>query len=421
MGNRRIYYNNHDYILPEDTNLPMPAMLFNTTDNEIYWKVEQKYDSCVKELCVRLVDCNAHGGAEFSNQKHLLKGFKIQFDRIIWEYVKHQLFVNEEVGDFFIGLDPPKSITNAPVQFPVSRNSHVKVRDLDSDDSRDQSHNIIQDKKEILVRIADLTFQDEFATFNHLFPGITKPVEIRIQNAVFKSGFQHISGYFARILKRDNVLVQIDYEQESDQIKILSVKCELLERISKSNIDSIKVIRTNKLTLPASKETKPLLDLAELFQVLSDDSSGKNVFKQTEHDLINHFAALKGVRNKQHLSYLANEIHSISERLRFTLNPDFGFLFHHESEKKIYYIWELLNSHATYIWFQEKVIMTNIEIYKEVEHAMEYIKVLRRDKYKRAYKERKVNAEINFKLLSHKRSEISGFSIWKENLQSILI
>ncbi len=58
--------------------------------------------------------------------------------------------------------------------------------------------------------------------------------------------------------------------------------------------------------------------------------------------------------------------------------------------------------------------------YSEFEDAIEYIKTLGREVYKKAYKEGKVNPTIYFKSLSHNRSAASGFIDWQENLKSII-
>ena len=59
-------------------------------------------------------------------------------------------------------------------------------------------------------------------------------------------------------------------------------------------------------------------------------------------------------------------------------------------------------------------------LYSEFEKAIEYIKVLRRAKYKQGYKEGIINSNIQFKLLYHNRTDASGFKDWQEKLKSII-
>jgi hypothetical protein len=94
--------------------------------------------------------------------------------------------------------------------------------------------------------------------------------------------------------------------------------------------------------------------------------------------------------------------------------------FSYKTNNNSYFIWELLDSHATYIWYVENSKLSQISFYSEFEKAIEYIKVLKRDKYKQAYKEGLINSNIQFKSISHNRTDASGFMDWQEKLNSII-
>ena len=56
------------------------------------------------------------------------------------------------------------------------------------------------------------------------------------------------------------------------------------------------------------------------------------------------------LKNQKQLMYLSGAIQSGTDKIRFTLEPKFGFLFTFNKDGVNHYCWELLQSHASYIW-----------------------------------------------------------------------
>jgi len=270
------------------------------------------------------------------------------------------------------------------------------------------------------INILEFRFYEGFVSTSKRLKNAAVPTESVIHNHVFRQEFEYIKDYFVRYIGRKTVKVFIEYEIESERITVLNCKCHDLEGIDDFVIEAIKVKRTNILKRPSTKETKTILDLKEIFHLMNDPSDGKNVFDQSEEDIVNHFINIEGIRNKQQLSFLAYDLQLSTEKIRFTLHPIFGFIFSYKTNNSSYLIWELLDSHATYIWYVEINKLTKTSFYSEFEKAIEYIKVLKRDKYKQAYNEGLINSNIQFKSISHNRTDASGFQEWQEKLISIL-
>lgn len=106
--------------------------------------------------------------------------------------------------------------------------------------------------------------------------------------------------------------------------------------------------------------------------------------------------------------------------LRFTLSPQFGFLFHVEGEEMDHFIWELLNTHATYIWSMEKRGMALGKKFKLLEREINFI----RDHGGKAFLNNEKSSEFVFSKVNHEHSGsdlIDGFPKWKMRVNEKLV
>lgn len=106
--------------------------------------------------------------------------------------------------------------------------------------------------------------------------------------------------------------------------------------------------------------------------------------------------------------------------LRFTLSPQFGFLFHVEGEEMDHFIWGLLNTHATYIWSMEKEEMALDKKLKLLEREINLIK----DHGRKTFLSSKKSSEFVFSKVNHEHSGsdlIDGFPKWKIRVNEKLI
>jgi len=107
-----------------------------------------------------------------------------------------------------------------------------------------------------------------------------------------------------------------------------------------------------------------------------------NVFNQSESDIIKSLTKTEYVRNRKQLEYLSDIKQTNKSKIHYTLNPLFGFLFLNESKYKYHFVWELLQSHATYIWSINKENKNISFLYAKIEEIINVIKLIGRDEYK---------------------------------------
>ncbi len=117
---------------------------------------------------------------------------------------------------------------------------------------------------------------------------------------------------------------------------------------------------------------------------------------------------------------MSRDRHSLNEKLRFTLKPHFGFLFKVETPTKQFFVWGLLNSHATYVWEKE---VNDADFYQFVEQEISFIKANGREEYRRYYKNLPSKV-FKFKLIEHDGADLTEderFEAWKNKLESSIL
>ncbi len=129
------------------------------------------------------------------------------------------------------------------------------------------------------------------------------------------------------------------------------------------------------------------------------------------------------VRNRKQLEYLSDVKQTINSKIHYTLNPLFGFIFLNETMLKYHFIWELLQSHATYIWSIDKENKDINSLYAKIEEIINVIKIIGRDEYKKTYSTKNIGYEFTFKAIEHQDITINlddGFKKWKSKLDELL-
>ena len=115
---------------------------------------------------------------------------------------------------------------------------------------------------------------------------------------------------------------------------------------------------------------------------------------------------------------------SDKSKIHYTLNPHFGFLFLIEGNEKYHFAWELLHSHATYIWSINKLYLGIDDLYKKIEETINVVREIGRENYKRTLRNNSQNSDFTFKIIEHDdiTSNLdNGFLKWRSKLEEQLI
>ena len=186
-------------------------------------------------------------------------------------------------------------------------------------------------------------------------------------------------------------------------------------------IDGIRHQRTIALTKPSriSETDKSLFTADEIFGEIKTDDIEGNVFCQNEQDILSFLLDNNKTRNGKQLEYLSGNKQADNSKIRFTLHPKFGFLFFIEGKEHNHFVWELLNSHATYIWSIDKFEKEIDYQYKRVEESINTIRGIGRERYKQEYRKNNHDHDLLFYIIKHKdvtSNDVDGFEDWKRKL-----
>lgn len=416
--NDRIFLNPWLSIPIQHTNIPKEHLTFRT-HKDIFWRVKLLgYKADVKCLKVSVTEYKLSDTTGYEEQKPSKGIDKLYFEKFNWMELEPLLtYYHKSKLSEYIFNDKVSYFSRSEEQSHhvfTTQGQHIKPK----------SHTA-RFTENFGVHFHDCHFMLGYVTFKKHINYIGKEINFEIPNEHILEEFDNIKFWFAKKLKTKKIRVSATISIKDGEVIKVNATSKHIDQITPKLIDSVKYQRTFSLTKEPklSNPDKSLFTADEIFtQIDSDDIEG-NVFKQSEEDILNFFIEERDVRNKKQLSYLAGKKQSSNYKLRYTLNPNFGFLFLIEGKKNNHFVWELLNSNATYIWSIEKGEQ-NVELqYSRIENIVNTIRTNGRENYKREYRNNYMNDNIVFRILKHKNISsqlVDDFPGWKSGLNEQL-
>ena len=414
IENERVLFTPDFFININQTNIPKAHISFKP---EIFWKVEMlefgENESCLK---VKLLDYQSKDIEKFKTQK-LKKSFKkLVFDgKYEWSKLQPLLY-SYTVGRMLDYLIENK-VTIKPVEYSKPKRNQF---------AHFSNPFISTIEDTFSIEFTEATFKLGYITFEKKIKSIGQTIEFKILNEHILPEFDYIKFWFCKSLKTKRFTVKIVVELINNQIKTSNATSKQIDLINKELLDSIKFLRTYAITKePKIKDVdKALFTSSTIYSQFELETTKGNIFQQTDEDILEFLIEKAKVRNRKEIAYLSKEIQPKNQPLRYTLHPNFGFPFTYEGEKNTHFIWELLNSHATYIWSIGKGEKEFSLQLKRIEDIINTIRVSGRETYKRAFKNNHQDSDLVFKVLNHKdigSNFKDEFVIWRSKLDEQLI
>ena len=426
IQNDRVLFNPQLSIDIRQTSIPFEHLKFRTNE-DIYWKVEMlEYEPLEKCLKVKILNYKATDISTFTNQPAKREIKKLIFvgkydwarlDPLLASYVRSRFInelenINDKQSSFIERTKQTSFTTNTKAQqFDLSKPIKPFVRIITED---------------FWIAFNDAQFMLGNVSFQKHIKKIDRNIDFKISNDHILAEFDNIKYWFSKKLKTKKFHVTANITLIDNEVNQVNATSKEIDLITPELIDSINYLRTLELTkVPKESDVdKSLFTAEDIFsQVDTDDIEG-NVFKQSEQDILNFLTEKGNVRNKKELAYLSGHKQTENHSIRYTLHPNFGFLFLIEGVENNHFVWELLNSHATYIWtigkFEREI---NLQ-FKRIESTVNLIRTMRRDEYKRAFKSGNIDSDLVFKVIKHKdigSNFIDEFPKWKDKLNEQLI
>ncbi|MFW5700582.1 MAG: hypothetical protein ACOCWM_02745, partial [Cyclobacteriaceae bacterium] len=382
-----IYFNKDLLIKVNATNLPLDTLAIQA-QRDIYWLVEQIAFDKSKNLLKVVVKDYFYQPAE--NEFHDQTP-KSPIEKVFFEQLREVKVLQQAVNYY------QRFVNNRLVS---ASNINLDRIDESYASERDQAQDL---QLTFTVHFKDAHFRNGFIVFERYIPEIDKALIFEVENNNILAEYEYVKSYFGKVFKKKKfkVFATITYNQKGEA----QVKCHSpeLARIDQQMIESIKQLRTRDIikSQQINDPDKSLFTADDVFDTLNEARENYgNIFSQTEEDIMYFLMNFKKVRNRKQLEYLAGKLQSDKMKLKFTMYPHFGFLFLIEGKEMNHFCWELLNSHATYLWSIDKSTKLPLQI-NRIERIINTIRTSGRQQYRMAYQHNVPDDDIIFSVINH--------------------
>jgi hypothetical protein len=435
ISDNKIFITKSDFFTLDQTNFPNVNFSFRR-NRDLYWKVEiTNYDKESKLLQISVIDYDLTDLSTFEGQLLKNRIAKLEFINLEWPKLErclscfqHKALLDilreDDRNEFWNKINTRKKELDE-IEASLKNNRSETATDKNNKEEIEDEVLTIEHRCSISCLFVDAEFKQGYISIFNKFDFVDLLVELKIYNDNILPQFNHIKNYFPKVFNNEKRFeVNVVIKARNNEVLSVSAMSPQISNINNELIDSIKLYRTLSLTGLSQEpdDEDSLLTADDIFSFLDDVNDDDNVLNPTDEEIINLLLNNKDIRNKKQLEYLAGSMHNSTEKLRYTLKPNFGFLFFIERDENIYFCWELLNSHATYLWNLPKKDYYPEKL-KEVQNAINYIREQGRNKYKRAYREDILNSDLIFNLIIHKNSRSDmkvSFINWKQKLNELL-
>jgi|JI9StandDraft_1071089.scaffolds.fasta_scaffold56670_2 hypothetical protein len=429
IKDNKIYLTPNDYFSLEQTNLSNAQLGFSKK-KDIYFEIEFEKEN--RKLIVRIMNYKSEEKSRFDRQQVKSEISFIEFTNLDREQID-EFIVSGYLDKLPLKKDAPK-ITRLenkfnPLKEEIIRKPYIRsnfISQVFPKKVMDLSPRTKTREEKFDFPFKDADFNLGFVSFHKKFIWHEEPIHFRIENAYIRNEFDHIKNYFPKVFNgKSNFKVNACITFEDDVIKKVEAKSIEIEQINETVIDNIKVNRINNLSSVPSfhRIDKSLFTADEIFSNFVENEN--NVFSQSEKDIVDSILDYKkNIRNKKQLLYLSAERQSLKNKIRFTLKP-FGFVFLIEGESMFHYCWELLDTHATYLWSFRKDENDLLLQYNRIEKTINTIRNNGgRIKYKKSYRTKEIDTDLLFYHIEHKKENSDSnddFLEWVQKLKEKLI
>lgn len=431
IKNDKIWFNDTDFIDIKLTDIPFEYLSFNSY-REIFWKVEMKeFDKNSNKLSIEIINYNYNDLSTFLSQKPKQEIKYLEFGKYNWKLLEPLLssyqrikFKNKLINTEDIRLES-KLIKKASSGNRNNETIHINTNYQTEYQTTKKEPIITKFEEEFAIDFNDSVFMLGYVKFSKHIKKINQTLDFKIANEHILTEFDNIKYWFSKKLKIKKFKVKVVYTLMDNQLTDFSATSKDIDNIDQNLIEGVKVQRTLEITksIRPQEIDKGLFTADDLYSIDNKNDLECNVFRQTEKDILEMLIEKCNVRNKRELTYLSGSKQSLNYRIRFTSHPNFGFIFITEGEQNNHFIWELLNSHATYIWTIEKG-KKEIELqYKRIETTINTILDCGREKYKRAYKTTNQDNDLILNVIYHKDKSsqlIDEFPKWKHRINELI-
>jgi len=390
MTNERILFSPTQSVLYANTNLPKDHFVLKERI-QIYWLVELiRVPGNRKEARVRIEDFQFKEIGRFTHQSVLREVPFLRFEEID--------------KDAFLGFcalyDLPRleKLFSVSSKAPSANSQGFEVNETAVLQNLNSVPIVREYTEEFRMKFTDGEIVDGAILFVKNLEGTDSNLVFEIRNPTLIKAHNLIKEYLAKKLRKDTVTITATIKYSERKASVAIASSEDIALIDETFIQRIKYKQIKSLLKIGQTDGKAIYGLDEL---LLQSSELKGNFLQTNIENILDVLTSNGEhRNTKQLAYLA-QTQSLDEVVYLTVTPNFGFVFYLQYENGRSYVWELLDSHATYIWIFEKMARDRSTEFNIVENAINEIRQGGRIAYKNKHRDEHTAADYRFHTIQH--------------------
>lgn len=390
LTNERIFFSPTESILYANTNLPKDHFRFKATV-QIYWLVELiRVPGNKKMNKVQVKDYNIKTISSFNYQAEMREIPFLEFEEL-----DRHAFLN--LCDSH-ELPMLERLFSASPKLSSNKSESIFGNEISS--VTDQNNILMAQgyTEEFRMKFTDGTIVDGAILFEKRLEGINSILVFEIQNRFLIAPYDSIKEYLAKKLRRETVIITARIKLSERKRVVISAQSEEVAKIDESFIQRIKYKQIKSLLKIRESGDRSIYGIDEL--LLQSDELKGNLLQTNIENIIEVLTDNGEHRNARQLIYLAGK-QDLDEVVYLTVSPYFGFVFYLRNNNRRAYIWELLDSHATYIWSFEKEDRYRKREFDIVEQSINEIRQYGRNAYKNKYRSGEVTEECRFDTIQH--------------------
>jgi hypothetical protein len=417
-----IYFNNSTSIGWEYTDFPKRHCRLDGT-RLIYVEAEQlHYNKDTRTLKIRIVNYTSTDIKHFEEQKPKYPIEWLEIDKMDWLKFKPLLrsynadliryyFYNAD--ELFTGKDSMEE-----TKFRLRTDIQSLRQGRPNQYFQQEREAVVENIQTVVkVKFEDATFYNGKIGFKIKLKEYHITKDFFIENQFLKEEFEYIKAWIIKKIGKW-FLASIKIKLVDGKIEEASAGSDEIDQINTDLIESIRILKVTEFLKKPAKE-KLLYSHDDVLSVVNERDGEVNILSASASDILEIMIKQGVVRNVRQLGFLSRDKQSLNDKLRFTAKPHFGFVFKVEGIAKQFYIWELLNTHATYVWEKDIEELASNEF---IENEISLIKANGREEYRRYYKNL-ISKDFQFHLIEHEGADLSEeerFVKWKDKVEAII-
>lgn len=385
----RIYFNESTYLELGMTNLPFSH--FQLSGRTIYWELLMKgFDNDGGQLDILVADYASKKIETWESQSPKRIVNRLHFLHIDWAKFENCLAYYD--GDLKKLLPHNEAHQNIkPLPKPVTVAHRVSIRNL-------------------IIGMG-------FIKYAKKVQWSPNPVEFTIKHIDMIPQLEYVKQYFAKIIGKKTIDVHVTVWKEDGTMKVGKVLSPDMMKINRESLYVIKGIQIDNFKKKQKSKLHDSMLLTE--EKWADVESDFGNVDSIEKEMLFHYLEKEDVRNKLQLQYLSEVINE-DVRLMLTIEPQFGFVFTIIGDEMVHFIWELINTHATYVWSFESSNWSK-SLVKRLEAEFAIITTHGRSHYRNFFEPR---AGMFFHVVNHKDNQdpmVDHFGDWRLHLDKLMV